>query len=371
MTDGTERGRDGDRSLDRRRRARYHRHARYARQGKPLAVAAGGLAVVAAVLVPAVLPVHGTHDTDARTRVTGRSAAAQQTLRPAAAPRPETCEDGNDPAESLKPSGDAGAAVKRIKEKGQLVVGVDQNSYLWGYRDPATGDIEGFDIDLVRAIAEDLFGETPPGEDPPITFKTIPTDQRIPAIRSGDVDMVVRTMTVNCERLKDVAFSTAYFEAGQQLLVPKKRARVKGFDASMRGERLCFAQGSTAQTLMKRGRYRKLGAESVVVPNQLDCLVRMQLGQADATLTDSALGAGQAAQDPTVELIGDPVTVEPYGVAMNLADEDLVRRVNKVLEDYREGGSDSAWRTSYDKWLADDIGKGEGKASPPKPKYRN
>ena len=67
------------------------------------------------------------------------------------------------------------------------------------------------------------------------------------------------------------------------------------------------------------------------------------------------------------------MTEEPYGVAMKLEDEDLVRRVNRVLDDYRKGGKDSHWRTSYDKWLADDImGTDEGKElAPPKPKYRD
>uniref|UniRef100_UPI0015EEEEE6 glutamate ABC transporter substrate-binding protein n=1 Tax=Streptomyces albidus (ex Kaewkla and Franco 2022) TaxID=722709 RepID=UPI0015EEEEE6 len=316
-------------------------------------------------------------------RRTWRRSAAPSASRP-----PRTCSDGENPARSLKPSSESGPAVDRIKDRGRLVVGVDQNSYLWGYRDPTTGKIDGFDIDLVRAIAKDLLGD-----DPEITYKTVPTDQRIPAIRNGDVDMVVRTMTVNCERIKEVAFSTAYFEAGQQLLVPKQKkdgksdadgrngtdgkngagSGVTGFDESLRGKRLCFAEGSTAQTLMESGKYRDLGAEPVVVANQLDCLVRLQLGRADATLTDSALGAGQAAQDPSVELIGEPVTSEPYAVAMNLKDEDLVRRVNSVLDDYRKGGDDSRWRTSYDKWLADDImGTDEGKElAPPKPKYRD
>jgi polar amino acid transport system substrate-binding protein len=351
---------------------------RYVRQGRPLAVALSGLGLVAAVLFSTVMSVAGDDDLGGSQSVEGaggtdrRAPSGHQAAGPAADPKPETCANGKDPARSLKPSSKAGPAVERIKDRGRLVVGVDQNSYLWGYRDPTTGQIDGFDIDLVRAIAEDLLGD-----DAKVTYKTIPTDQRIPAIKNGDVDMVVRTMTVNCERIKEVAFSTAYFEAGQQLVVPKgskaRGERVTGFDESLRGKRLCFAEGSTAQTLMQRGKYQKLGAEPVVVANQLDCLVRLQLGHADATLTDSALGAGQAAQDPTVELVGDPVTVEPYGVAMNLDDEDLVRRVNSVLDAYIEGGDSSRWHTSYEKWLADDIiGTDDGKElSPPKPKYRD
>ncbi|MFI8852011.1 glutamate ABC transporter substrate-binding protein [Streptomyces sp. NPDC053499] len=338
---------------------------------KPWAVAAGGLAVTAAVLVQTVPHTGPTGTTGTAAHEVARGGTGAAPARPASAsvpgaePEPEKCEDGHNPAESLKPSGASGDAVKRIKKKGKLVVGVDQNSYLWGYRDPATGKIEGFDIDLVKAIARDLLGGAGPDK---ITYRTIPTDQRIPAIRGGDVDMVVRTMTINCERLGQVAFSTAYFQAGQQLVVPKKRARVKGFDSSMRGKRVCYSSGSTAEEMMKSPRYAALGAEPVVVPSQLDCLVRLQLGEADATVTDSALGAGLAAQDPSVELIGEPETVEPYGIAMNLEDKDLVRRVNKVLEDYRK----EKWKSAYDRWLADDMMGTEGKKpAPPKPLYRD
>ena len=361
---------------------------------RPAGVAVSALAVVAAVLGSTSLVTAGGGDdassgghaeapagadTRAGTEAQGRTSARgnsavpgnaaagrpESAARPGAAPKPEKCADGENPAASLQPSGAEGAAVKRIKKKGKLVVGVDQNSYLWGYRDPASGDIEGFDIDLVKAIARDLLGDD--GADK-VTYKTIPTDQRIPAIQSGEVDMVVRTMTIACDRLDKVAFSTGYFKAGQQLLVPKKNARVKGFDKSMRGKRVCYASGSTAESMMKTPNYRALGAEPVVVPNQLDCLVRLQLGEADATVTDSALGAGQAAQDPSVELIGEPETVEPYGVAMNLKDKDLVRRVNKVLENFRESG----WRSSYDRWLADDMmGTEDKKPAPPKALYRD
>ncbi|EPD95348.1 transporter substrate-binding domain-containing protein [Streptomyces albus] len=309
---------------------------------------------------------HGNGNADGTGHAAGRPAAATgpdagTDSGPDDEPVPEKCADGSDPAESLEPSSASGKAVKRIRKAGKLVVGVDQNSYLWGYRNPVTRRIEGFDIELVKAIARDLLGGDGPDR---ITYRTIPTDQRIPALRKGDVDMVVRTMTIDCERKKQVAFSTAYFQAGQQLLVPKKNARVKGFDATMRGKRVCYASGSTAQKMMKSHKYAELGARPVVVPNQLDCLVRLQLDEADAIVTDSALAAGQAAQDPSVRLIGKPQTSEPYGVAMNRNDTDLVRRVNKVLEDYREHG----WKRAYKRWLSDAMVGTEGKEpAPPDP----
>ncbi|MCQ4081868.1 glutamate ABC transporter substrate-binding protein [Streptomyces sp. RB6PN25] len=265
-----------------------------------------------------------------------------------------------DPEASLRPSDAAGPAVQRIQKRGYLTVGVDQNSYLWGYRDPESGQIVGFDIDLVRAIATDILGPNPR-----IVFKTIPTDQRIPAIQSGDVDMVVRTMTINCDRIKQVAFSAAYFEAGQQLLVPKTGTTITGFDGSLAGKRVCTASGSTGQALLESEPH---GSHIVLVENQLDCLVLLQLGQADAVLTDNALAAGQAAQDPQVHLIGQPLTHEPYGVAMNLADTDLVRRVNMVLQKYTNGGANSQWMQAYNKWLAHNL---PGVSGPPAPLYKD
>ncbi|WP_432094384.1 glutamate ABC transporter substrate-binding protein [Streptomyces sp. bgisy100] len=266
--------------------------------------------------------------------------------------------DCKNPEASLKPSGRSGPAVDRIKDRGYLIAGVDQNSFRWGYRNPATKDLEGFDIDLARAIAKDLLG--PDGR---VVFRAIPTDQRIPALEQRKVDVIVRTMTINCERIEQVAFSTAYFEAGQQVLVPKG-SPVTAFNDTLRGRRVCTAAGSTGEAELRRTSH---GAKVTTVPSQLDCLVRLQLGRADAVITDNALAAGQAAQDPSVELVGEPFTREPYGVAMNLGDEDLVRRVNKVLEKYRKGGDDSGWMKAYKRWLEDDL---DGIDGPPEPTYK-
>ncbi|MBW1601139.1 glutamate ABC transporter substrate-binding protein [Streptomyces sp. JJ66] len=366
--------------------------ARGARHGLRATLAAGALALAA--LEAAVLATPGTgasarttsaqtadsapaHGTAPAAGPPGRAAPAQAPGdRPPAAPgapgAPERCADGSPVAASLRPSDASGAAVRRVKERGKLIVGVDQNSYLWGYRDPHTGAIDGFDIDLVKAIARDLLGE-----DPAIVYRTIPTDQRVPALRERRVDMVVRTMTVTCDRRADVAFSTAYFEAGQQVLAPRA-SKITGYDASLEGRTVCTARGSTGQSALEADAH---GAEVLLVPNQLDCLVRLQLGEVDAVVTDNALAAGQAAQDPTVGLVGEAFTTESYGVAMNLADEDLVRRVNAVLNDFRSGdsdgsddsgdsdGEDSAWRASYDRWLADVMP--DRKPNPPAPVYRD
>ncbi|PZT69471.1 sugar-binding protein [Streptomyces sp. SW4] len=275
--------------------------------------------------------------------------------------------------QTLAPSGADGPTIEAIKsrqgEKRKLVVGVDQNSYRWGYRDPNSGEgagLEGFDIDLVRRIAEDILGDPDA-----VQFKAIPTNQRIPAIQDGRVDMVVRTMTINCDRIQDVAFSAPYFRTGQQLLAPKS-SPVTGYDETLAGKKICTAAGSTAfSTLEEDRKDGDLVASadlSTTVPNQLDCLVRLQLGEVDAVVTDGALAASQAAQDPTVELKGDPFTTEYYGVAMKKDADDLVRRVNRILEDYRKDTA-GGWQASYRRWLSATMGADPTESKPPAPRY--
>ncbi|ONK14239.1 glutamate ABC transporter substrate-binding protein [Streptomyces sp. MP131-18] len=349
------------------RRGPASARARRATDRRALLLAAAGLTLAGAVLAGSV---SGGPRGDGVHKAPGHAVAepAEDGIAPAAEPEP--CADGRDPAESYSAERLAGDAVERIRDRGQLIVGVDQNSYLWGYRSPETGEIVGFDLDLVQAIADDLVEEGVLGEDAqnPVKYLAIPTDQRTRAIRDQEVDMVVRAMSITCDRWEEVAFSTAYFETGQQLLVPRN-SPIDGYDASLAGKTVCSAAGSTAETWLE---HESHGAELVAEPNHLDCLVHVQLGLADALMTDSALAAGHIAQDPSMRLIGEPLTVESYGVAMNLNDVDLVRWVNAVLEDYRDGGSQSRWAQAADRWLQGYLyPQGEPPPAPPQPQYRD
>ncbi|MEU6274359.1 glutamate ABC transporter substrate-binding protein [Streptomyces populi] len=322
-------------------------------------VGAMALACVTALVLALMLPNSAQGD--------GGTGAGGPGLARGTQARAGECTDPQD--RSLAPSGADGKTIDAIKNRKdrRLIVGVDQNSYRWGYRDPnnpkAGGDLEGFDIDLVHAIAKDILGD-----ENAVQFRAIPTSQRIPAIQKGKVDMVVRTMTITCKRLDQVAFSAPYFTTGQQVLAPADSG-ITGYDKSLAGKRICSASGSTANDRLtadrETGRLAHGAVVSPPVPNQLDCLVRLQLGEADAVVTDGALAASQAAQDPTVGLKGGTFSTEYYGVAMKRGAEDLVRRVNHVLADYRKDG----WRQSYDKWLAATLGPDSPSQNPPPAVY--
>ncbi|MEV1063457.1 glutamate ABC transporter substrate-binding protein [Streptomyces sp. NPDC050263] len=323
----------------------------------------GGVGAMAAVCVLALafvllLPWTQSHG-GGSTGQGGPGAAAGSPAADATCTAPEK--------QTLAPSTADGPTIAAIKartgEKRKLIVGVDQNSFRWGYRDPNnTGaELEGFDIDLVHRIAQDILGDPDA-----VQFKAIPTNQRIPAIQEGRVDMVVRTMTISCTRLADVAFSAPYFTTGQQVLAPKS-STITGYNDTLAKKKVCTATGSTANTKLaddkKANKIASTVDISTTVPSQLNCLVLLQLGEVDAVVTDGALAASQAAQDPTVELKGAPFTTEYYGVAMKKDASDLVRRVNQILVGYRASG----WQASYDKWLSATLGTDAAKSQPPTP----
>jgi polar amino acid transport system substrate-binding protein len=234
-----------------------------------------------------------------------------------------------------------GSFMAQIQARGYLNVGVDQNTYLWGYRDPTTGQLSGFDIDMLRQVAAAIFGSTDPKY---IHFTIVPNADWVPAVQKGLVDIVAETMTINCEREQSVDFSTVYYEAGQRILVPDNSTITGPQDLG--GKRVCAANGSTSlQNLRAPGMpHMQLWG----VNDETDCLVMLQQGQVDAISTDDAILIGLAAQDPNVKIVGSSFSSEPYGMAISKAHTDFTSFVNGVLAQVRANGT---WAQIYDTYL--------------------
>jgi polar amino acid transport system substrate-binding protein len=247
-----------------------------------------------------------------------------------------------------------GSTMAEIRERGHLIVGVDQNTFLFGFRNPTTGRIEGFDIDIAKHVANAIFGDPER-----IQFKAINSAQREDVLKNGEVDIVVRTYSITCARKQEVSFSTVYYNAGQRILVKSNNDAVDEL-ADLAGKRVCAAKGSTSLRNISEA---EPGPVPVSVDNWSDCLVLLQQDQVVAVSTDDVILAGMAEQDPTTTVVGEPFTRESYGIGVPKDDEDMVRFVNAVLENVRDGGG---WQASYDRWVADVLGP----ASPPKPTYR-
>ncbi|KUL27439.1 glutamate ABC transporter substrate-binding protein [Actinoplanes awajinensis] len=276
---------------------------------------------------------------------------------PSAAPVPDCV-----PRASLRPSGTlpkagrmpAGSTMAKIAARGRLIVGIDQNAYLFGYRDPATGELVGFEIDIAHAVAKAIFGD--PDK---IQFQAITTADRIPVIQKGSVDMVVRTMSMTCERWQQVSFSTEYLTSHQRLLV-RRGSGIREF-TDLAGRKVCATRGSTSIVTIAAQPSKPV---PVATDSTLDCLVMLQQGQVDAVSTIDVLLAGLAAQDPSTEVVGRFSSDEPSGIGIAKTSPDLVRFVNGVLDTMRADGS---WTKIYQRWLTP-LGPAP---APPVPVYQN
>ena len=257
-------------------------------------------------------------------------------------------------ASSLRPAGPpqvtAGSFMAKIRARGYLIAGVDQSTYHFGFLNPLTGQIEGFDIDMVKAVAQAIFGSSDPSK---IHFKAISDAQRIPDVKDGTVDIVAHTMTITCDRLKDIDFSSVYFDAHQRVLVLKNSSATSLDD--LHGQKVCATSGSDS---VARIQARK--AIAVQVPYWTDCLVLLQQGDVAAISTDDTILDGLKAQDPWTMLVGSRLSDEPYGLAISKQHPEFVRFVNAVLEQLR---TDGQWAASYRAWI------GSPAPAPPRAEY--
>ena len=260
-------------------------------------------------------------------------------------PTPETrCGDRTASLRPMEPlpapgSMPAGSFMRRIQDRGHLIVGVDQNTLRFGYLNPFTGHIEGFDIDMLHQVAKAIFGK--PNA---IEFRAISTKQRAPFIEDNKVDIVADAYTITCKRRKEVSFSTVYYGAGQRILVPSN-SPVHGIH-DLAHKKVCVTEGSTSKENLE-----KLEPLAIVYPVILrtECLVALQEDKVAAITSDDVILYGFRLQDPYTKIVGPPFSNEPYGMAINKKHPEFVRFVNAVLARER---SDGTWASIYDHWLS-------------------
>jgi polar amino acid transport system substrate-binding protein len=250
----------------------------------------------------------------------------------------------NPKASSLRPSGPpqvtSGSFMAKIRARGFLIAGVDQSTYHFGFLNPLDGQIEGFDIDMIRAVAQAIFGNPDKVE-----YKAISDARRIPDVLSGAVDIVAHTMTITCARLQQVDFSSVYFDAAQRVLV-LKNSPARGL-SDLGGQKACATIGSDSLA-----RIAAASVNPVAVPYWTDCLVLLQQGDVAAISTDDSILTGLAAQDPWTKLVGPRLTDEPYGLAISKQHPEFVRFVNAVLQQLRTNGQ---WKASYAHWVGTPV----------------
>ncbi|MDM5460849.1 glutamine ABC transporter substrate-binding protein GlnH [Bacillus cereus] len=232
-----------------------------------------------------------------------------------------------------------GGVIEQIKKRGKLVVGVKNDTNLFGLKNPSTGQVEGFDIDIAKALAKKILGDEKKLELKEVTSKT-----RIPMLKNGDIDAIIATMTITEERKKEVDFSDVYFKAGQSLLV-KKGSNIKSIDDVKQGVKVLAVKGSTSTNNI-----RQKSPEATVLEfeNYSEAFTALKAGKGDVLTTDNAILYGMAKQDSNYEVVGKKFTDEPYGIAVQKGANDLTKEINSLLKDMNANGE---YDKLYEKWI--------------------
>jgi polar amino acid transport system substrate-binding protein len=233
-----------------------------------------------------------------------------------------------------------GSYMAQIKRRGYLIAGVNSANLDFGYLNPATGQIEGFEIDLVKQVVRAIFGNDDSSHYRLVAL-TVP--QRLPFVQAGRVDIAVDAITITCQRKQQVDFSTVYYDAKQRVLVPSNSSARS--IAAFAGKPVCASAQSTPIQVMNALPHPP---RTVGLPQAIDCLVALQEGRIDAISTDDSILLGFKTQDPNTKIIGASLADVPYGMVISKAHPDFVRFVNGVIAELR---ADGTWRRLFDNWL--------------------
>ena len=213
--------------------------------------------------------------------------------------------------------------------------GVKFDVIAFGFRNPTSGEVEGFDADLCREIAGAL------GVEP--EFEEAISANRIPFLQEDRVDIIVSTMTRNEERLQEIDFSKIYYLAGQKILVKSDSPHQSVDDLVAAGVKVCSGQGSTSETNLRDKGVEE--ANLVLFATYSEAAQALLDGRCDAVSTDDSILFGLAGQNEGLEVRGEAFTEEPLGIGIKKGKEDLVAFINAVLDQMAANGR---WAELYD-----------------------
>jgi glutamate transport system substrate-binding protein len=233
-----------------------------------------------------------------------------------------------------------------LQERGEIRIGVKYDVPPFGFKNPQSGEIEGFDVDMGKIVAEEL-GVRP-------RFVEAISDNRIPFLQQGEVDLILSTMTINQERDMEIEFSEPYYIARGRILVPGD-SDIQGIE-DLAGRSVCTALGSTYEETLRE---EAPDADLRLVDTYSECLELLQNGAIDAISTDDVILTGMIIQDDTLKMVGDELTVEPYGAGIKEGEKEFQRFVSDT---FAAAERDGRWEDIYQRWVGQYINR---QAQPP------
>lgn len=229
----------------------------------------------------------------------------------------------------------------RIEESNKPVItwGVKTDTNLFGLYNIQNQDIEGFDVDIAKAITDEITnGE---GE---ADFVEVSSKTRISLLKNGNIDAIIATMTITDERKKVIDFSDVYFDAGQSLLVAND-SPIENVESLEEGATVLAVKGANSAANLKKHAPQ---VRILELENYSEAFTALASGQGEAMTTDNAILLGIIDQNPGYRLAGEAFTEEPYGIGIDKGQDDFLEEVNTALETIKKNG---VYDEIYDKWF--------------------
>ncbi|MGE5574316.1 MAG: basic amino acid ABC transporter substrate-binding protein [Bacillota bacterium] len=224
------------------------------------------------------------------------------------------------PEQAAAPGPDAAEDVPVLK------VGCDVAFPPFEWQDEQTGEFKGFDIDLIKAVAEEMGMKA--------EIVNTAWDGILPGLLNGNYDVIVSGMTITDERAQSVSFSDPYFTAGQVIVVRKDTEDITQ-PSDLKGRKVSVQINTTGDFAASKiegiGEIKRFN----LAP---DAFLELKNGSADACVMDIAVAADAVKNDDSLKIVGAPFTVEYYGIAMRKDREDLLKSINKALATLKSTG---------------------------------
>jgi polar amino acid transport system substrate-binding protein len=218
----------------------------------------------------------------------------------------------------------------------KIRVATDATWFPFEYVDAETGEIVGFDIDVMNAIAERANLD--------IEFVNVGWDPLLAGMAQGTYDCAISSITITAERAQAMLFSDPYFTAGQIVVVLKSNTTFTSKN-NLTGE--VGAQLGTTGAM----EVEKLTGVTLKTYDEIGLAFQdLMNGQISAVICDAPVAKGYVAANPDkLKTIGEMFTTEQYGVAVAKGKEDLLAKINAAIKAILEEGLIEQYTL---KWLA-------------------
>ncbi|MBD8068537.1 transporter substrate-binding domain-containing protein [Bacillus sp. PS06] len=233
------------------------------------------------------------------------------------------------------------STIENVIKKKKLVIGTAPGYFPFEMKDK-NGDFIGYDIDFGKAIADSLKVD--------VEFKQFGFDGLIPALQTGEIDMIIAGMTIRGDRALSVSFANPYFQTGQVLMLPKSDTSTQSWeDLDQAGKKIAVSLGTTGALLAKQ---IFKNAEVLDFEDFPAASMALTGGQADGIIYDEpGVRTYELMNADSVRGVYDLISSENLGIAVKLNDLETVQWINSFLESYK--GS-PAELESFDKWFKND-----------------